>query len=423
MLQDIRDARARAHNEVVALLRKPQTTETRAQAARIFADIDRMGADLHAQEASACGTGRAHSFGREYPWADPKEQTRAEIFERQLRDQVSDTDRKWLRENRAVAEGDLLAQIGSYSGLGFFVPAGFIYDVENALKYFAPLIDGSVVSVMETATGQPLPYPVSNDTDQEAQIVGESAAIEAVDTGRGGSPLPDQDVRAGHINFGDWKYTTGQVKASVELIQDTAFNLSSWLADRFAIRFGRAYERDMTVGDGNGRPTGLLTEIANNNCPVVTANGSSETSGGPENGGNSVGYSDLVRLEHSIDPSYRRGGKYMLHDTTLSHLKRILDKFGRPLWTAGIKEGAPDTINGYAYVVNQHMPQVAASEQPIVFGDLRKYVIRKVSGMAVQVLRERYADFGQVAFLALSRVDGRLVDAGTHPVAVLQNAS
>jgi predicted phage gp36 major capsid-like protein len=39
--------------------------------------------------------------------------------------------------------------------------------------------------------------------------------------------------------------------------------------------------------------------------------------------------------------------------------------------------------------------------------------------MSVLRLVERYADYGQVGFIAFSRVDSNLVDAGTHPIAQL----
>ena len=38
-------------------------------------------------------------------------------------------------------------------------------------------------------------------------------------------------------------------------------------------------------------------------------------------------------------------------------------------------------------------------------------------------LNERYADYGQVAFIGFARYDGNLVDAGTHPVNYLQQAA
>jgi HK97 family phage major capsid protein len=314
-------------------------------------------------------------------------------------------------ENRAEEEGNLLNQIGTYTGLGFFVPAGFVYDVETATKWYAPLMDGAVFQILETATGQPLPYPTSNDTAQAARVIGESQDVTSGST----------DVSASHVNLAAYKYTTDLIKVSIELLQDSAFNIESFLAERFAIRLGRGYERDLTNGDGSSKPTGLLTDVAASGAVAITANGSSESSGGSETGANSVGYTDLVRLEHSVDPSYRRGAKFMFHDTTLSYLKRILDKFGRPLWTPGMKDGAPDTIVGYPYVINQSVPQIAAGNTVVAFGDMKKFLVRKVKDLSVLRLDERYAEFGQIAYVAFSRIDSRLIDAGTHPVNVLKN--
>ncbi len=71
----------------------------------------------------------------------------------------------------------MLNHIGTYTGLGFFVPTGFVNAIEQATKWFAPLLDGSVITVMDTATGQPLPFPTSNDTTNAATIVDEAGHI------------------------------------------------------------------------------------------------------------------------------------------------------------------------------------------------------------------------------------------------------
>ena len=220
------------------------------------------------------------------------------------------------RESRDVSEGNVINQLGSFSSLGYFVPAGFVYDVETATKYYAPLLDGGNFTVMDTATGQVLPYPISNDTTQQAQLVTEAAIT------------TEEDVSAGHINFGAYKFNSGLVKASIELIQDSAFSLESWLASNFGRRFGRTFEYMFTQGEGvtSGEPTGLLTAIAKNatTTPII-ASGSSLNDGTNATGANSIGYGDLVNLEHSVDLSYRRGAKYMFHDSTLSKLQQLLD--------------------------------------------------------------------------------------------------
>jgi HK97 family phage major capsid protein len=86
----------------------------------------------------------------------------------------------------------------------------------------------------------------------------------------------------------------------------------------------------------------------------------------------------------------------------------------------GLTSGAPDTIFSYPYVVNQSMPQVAAAANTILFGDFSKFVMRRVKDLAIMRLDERFADYGEVAFVAFSRIDSNLVDAGVHPIGYLQ---
>jgi HK97 family phage major capsid protein len=47
------------------------------------------------------------------------------------------------------------------------------------------------------------------------------------------------------------------------------------------------------------------------------------------------------------------------------------------------------------------------------------YTIRRVRDMSVLRLEERFADYGQIAFIGFARYDGNLLDAGTHPVKYL----
>jgi HK97 family phage major capsid protein len=449
-LKELREKRAQASTELTAILKQDLTPESRASADKAIADIATMESDIQrieqadkidAQLRANQPVDRTAPLG-DLSNVDPKklgEEYRT-AFISMLKNKntgnvgfgpdstigqagisnVSERVRvslerglKFAQEHRdGLVEGaPMLNHIGTYTGLGYFVPTGFVNAIEQATKYFAPLLDGSVITVMDTATGQPLPMPTSNDTAQQATIVGEA------------SPVSEQDVTASQINFGAYKFTSGLVKASLELIQDSAFDLEAWLAARFAERWGRGLENFLTNGTGNSQPTGLLTAVAASGATPIVAAGSSESTGGAQTGANSIGYSDLVNLEHSVDPSYRRGAKYMFHDQTLSALKRILDKFGRPLWTPGIAVGEPDRINGYQYVINQSMPVIAPSATTIAFGDMKKFIARRVKDLTVMKLVERYAELGQVGFVSFARLDANLLDAGTHPINTLQQHS
>ena len=125
---------------------------------------------------------------------------------------------------------------------------------------------------------------------------------------------------------------------------------------------------------------------------------------------------ELVDLVHSVDPAYRGQAEFMFNDQTLRELKKLRDAEGRPLWLPGIAVREPDTILGYRYVINTHMPVMEPGAKSVLFGDFSKYYIRDVMDITLVRLDEVYAEYGQVAFLAFSRHDGALLDAGTNPI-------
>lgn len=400
----LREQRSKAHAAAIALMQaNPNLTgEQRQQFDRAMKEVDELGMRIKAVETGAS----AYETGAYSPWTNPVEVRKALAFGKFLRGREIDQ-----AERRDLTEGSVIGQIGTFTGLGYFVPAGFKYDIVQSMKYFAPLLNDEVFTIVETGTGNPLPYPTSDDTSNSAAIVSE------------GGTINEQDVTAGHVIFGAYKLSSGLIKASIELIQDSAFNLESWLAKRFGERYGRGAEGYLTNGTGSGQPLGLLSAIIATGASPVIANGSSESTGGSQTGANSIGYTDLVRLEHSVDPSYRRNGKYMFHDTTLSSLKQILDKYGRPLWVPGMKDDAPDTIMGYPYVINQSIPTISAAANSVVFGDMSQFVVRKVSDMTVQRLNELYATTGQVGFVSAMRFDAKLVETSGRALNCIQQHS
>lgn len=308
-------------------------------------------------------------------------------------------------ENRAILTGrdpefrDLGVGTGSLGG--YFVPQGFVYEIEEAMKWFGDMLN--VCSFLDTATGNPLPHPTDNDTTNTGEQIAENTQVS------------DQDVSIGQITFNAWKYSTKMIKISIELLQDSAFDMEGYIKSKFAIRLGRILNTKFTVGVGTTEPNGIITA----GTAGPTAVGSGGNTGNADSATNTVGSIDLIELEHSVDKAYRRGAAYMMHDLTLKYVKEILDKYGRPLWKPGLDAGDPDTINGYPYHVNNDMATLAASAKTVLFGQLSKYTVRRVKELAILRLNERFADYGQVAFIGFARYDGNLLDAGTHPVKYL----
>ncbi len=309
-------------------------------------------------------------------------------------------------EKRDMAEAGL--GTGIATGAGVLVPVGFVQQLEVALKYYGPMLDGAagLPTIFPTPTGQNLPWPTENDTTAVGEQVGE------------GQQVTFAEVTLSQIIFGAYKYSSKFVKVSIELLQDAAIPVDPILLKAFAIRLGRILNQKFTTGTGTSEPKGIVTAAAFGGTAVGTS---------PNDGGsvapNSLGSDDLTTLEHSVDPWYRVGARFMFHDSTLAALKKVKDKYGRPLWMTSIRENEPDMINGYRYAINNDMDQLqtqatspTVDKKVILFGQLDKYMVRRVREMSILRLEERFAEFGQVGFLAFCRYDGNLLDAGTNPV-------
>jgi HK97 family phage major capsid protein len=275
---------------------------------------------------------------------------------------------------------------------GYTVPEGFYGQLIDAELAFGGMMETAFV--FDTSTGNALPIPTDNDTSNKGAILGENVQAGA------------QDVSFGAITLNAYTYTSKLVLVSNQLLQDSAFNLDAFLASKLGTRLARITNDHFTTGTGASQPTGVVTGATLG----VTAASST-----------AIAADELIDLEHSVDPAYRPNARYMMADSTLKAIKKLKDGVGQYLWQSGLAVREPDTINGHPYTVNQSMAAIGSGNKPLLFGDFSKYFIRRVVGVQVLRLTERYADYNQTGFLAFQRWDGNLVDAGTHPIKYLVN--
>jgi len=313
-----------------------------------------------------------------------------------------DDMRTWAERAQSVyADG---SPGGSGEEGGYTVAHEAIRELEIALLEFGGM--RKVANVIRTAKGGDMPFPSTNDTSNTGAILAENGQY---------TELP---IHFTTMTLKAYKYSSRLILVSVELMQDSSIDFASMVGRLLGERIGRITNTHFTTGDGSDKPNGIVT------AATLGVTGSL---------GASITYNELVDLEHSVDPAYRQGARFMFHDDTLKVLKKVRvpqysgDTTGMPLWQSGLAVGAPDTILGYGYTINQDMAQMgpgspSGGDKSVIFGQLSKYIIRDVRDITLVRLDERYADYGQVGFLAFSRHDGDLLDAGTHPVKYFINA-
>lgn len=296
---------------------------------------------------------------------------------------------------RTIDDVEARAQsVGTDSAGGYAVPDLFQTNVETNMLAYSNML--TAVTRVPSASGATLLIPTSDDTSNKGAILAENTAAS------------EQDITFGQTSIDVYVYSSKLIRVSYQLLNDASFPLESWLQERLAERMGRIINEHFTTGDGSSKPYGIVT-------------GASLGKTGAAGQTSTIIYDDLVDLEHSIDPSYRGRGRFMMNDATLKVLKKLKDSQSRPLWVPGMATSEPSTILGYQYIINQDMATPAASAKTILFGDFGQYYWRSVTGTTVQRLSERYADYLQVAFHSWQRHGGRLINAGTNPVKYYQH--
>lgn len=138
-----------------------------------------------------------------------------------------------------------------------------------------------------------------------------------------------------------------------------------------------------------------------------------------------ITYSDLVDLLAKVKAPHSSQGvaSWVMNSATRAALMKVLDQNGRPIFIESAREGEPDRILGRPVVIDDNMDDIGAGKVPILFGDLKKYVMRIVQGVKVRVYQEEkfYKDncIGVQAFVT---ADGKLIaKSGTYePLAGLK---
>ena len=270
-------------------------------------------------------------------------------------------------------------QVGTDTEGGFLVPDEFEKKLISALEeenVFRPL-----ATKIQTSSGD-RKIPVITQKGEATWMEEEEAYTLS-------------DDAFGQIALSAYKVGTA-IKISEELLNDSVFDLPSYIAKEFARRIGTKEEEAFLIGDGKGKPTGIFA-----------------ATGGAENGATTTGaaitFDDVIELFYSLKSPYRKKAVWVLNEQTVKALRKIKDNTGNFIWQPSVSAGLPDTILNRPYVTSVYAPTIAAGAKAIAFGDYSYYWVADRQGRSLKRLNELFAMNGQVGFLASQRVDGKLI--------------
>ena len=266
---------------------------------------------------------------------------------------------------------------------GFYAPTEYVEEILKTITEFSPM--RSIVKVRQTTKrGIEIPKRVGTFT---AQWVGETATRSET-TG----------YTTGLVSI-DAKELYALVDISQSMLEDSAFNMESEMADEFGTQFAVAEGQSIVAGDGIDRPLGITDSTAgvgstnSGNGTALTANG-------------------LLDLVFAIKSDYLRNARFVFNRSTFAKILQLEDGEGQKIFHQGLNlvGGAPSTIVGYGYTIAKDMPDVGAGAKPIAFGDFaRAYCLVDRTNMSI--VRDPFTQnhLGNVRYTARRRVGGTVV--------------
>ena len=271
-------------------------------------------------------------------------------------------------------------QEGTDSEGGYLVPDEFERTLVEALE--EENVFRTLAHVIRTSSG-----------DRKIPVVASKGSANWVDEE---GAYQESDDAFSQVSIGAYKLGT-MIKVSEELLADSVFDLEAYISKEFARRIGAREEESFFNGDGKGKPLGILAAAGGAEVGVTAASATAITA------------DEVIDLFYSLKAPYRKNAVWLLNDATVKQIRKLKDSTGQYLWQPSLVAGTPDTILGRPVKTSAFMPTAAAGAKTIAFGDFKYYWIADRQGRTFKKLSELFAATGQVGFMGIQRVDGKLI--------------
>ena len=250
-----------------------------------------------------------------------------------------------VMRNKAGLDVKNALQIGSDAEGGYLTPDEFEHTLVEALEE-EDIFRGLANTIQTSSGDRKIPVVA---TKGDASWVDEEWAI------------PESDDSFKQVTLSAYKLAT-MIKISEELLNDSAFDLESYVAKEFGRRIGTKEEEAFFVGDGTGKPTGILDATGGGQLGKTTS-------------GAAISFDEIMDLFYSLKSPYRKNATFLMNDSTVKAIRKLKDGAGQYIWQPSMVTGTPDTILNRPVLTSAYMPEISAGNKTVVFGDFKYYWI------------------------------------------------
>ena len=198
-------------------------------------------------------------------------------------------------------------------------------------------------------------------------------------------------------------------KASQRLLDDSAFDVEGWLAEKIASRFIRSESAAFVNGDGVDKPKGILLPAKVPNSAWTWGSLGYVPSGAAADFPTTNAVDCIVNLVYALAAPYRANATFVMNSKTAGAVRKMKDADGRFMWADGLAVAEPPRLMGYPVLICEDMPDIAANAHAIAFGDFAAgYTIAERTDL--RILRDPFSAKPHVLFYATKRVGGDISD-------------
>lgn len=162
---------------------------------------------------------------------------------------------------------------------------------------------------------------------------------------------------------------------SRSLINNSQFDIVSFIVDAMAESIARFIEHECLIGtDGKAIGLSALTNA------LITA------------AANAITADELIMLQGKIKDIYQANAVWVMSSNTKTAIRLLKNGEGKYLLNDDISAPFGHTLLGKPVYVTDNMPDIAAGNTAIYYGDFKGLATKFTEDINIQVLRERYAD-------------------------------
>lgn len=181
-------------------------------------------------------------------------------------------------------------------------------------------------------------------------------------------------------------------KVSVSLINNSQFDIVSYVVNKVAESIALFLEKEIISGKGTTKMTGVLVDTLVKTVDTV---------------GDTPTADEFIATQVAVPQQYQAGAMWLVSNKTLLAMRQMKDENGRYFLQNDLTNGFGYTFLGKPVMVSDQMV-----DTNVVYGDFSGYFVNIHEGSSIKVLNEKYADEHAVGVVAWLEVDGKVMEEG-----------